>query len=251
MDGDTSPRTPPGATTGARYGALTVVRVMTFGRKANVEFKCDCGALETKRLDGVKRAVSKGHAPTCKTCHGDVKRTRGLKKFEPERYIAKTFGRLLVTGIDVDPSRNRVKSRLVCRCECGGQAIVTPRNLLDGKTTSCGCFHQERLVEVGRESVIHGHTTHGVLNGHTPLYRAWMKIRAGVKEGWRSGHHLVCHEYDPRWDVYENFLADFGAIGVRETISRRDNQLPWSKDNCFVNIGRRAKITAGADNRKK
>lgn len=94
---------------------------------------------------------------------------------------------------------------------------------------------------MGAKTVVHGHTAHGVLNGHTPIYRAWMKIRAGVKAGQEAGFNLVCHEFDPRWDDFENFLADFGEIGYNETISRKDNQQTWCKENCFVNVGRRTK----------
>lgn len=234
-------KTPPGAEIGTRYGSLVVLRVAKFGRKAEVECRCDCAALEPRRLDTLKQAVKQGQEPSCKSCVAKLKSANGLARFEPERYMGKRYGRLLVTGVDVDPTRANKKTRLVCRCDCGGQAVVPPKDLVSGHTTSCGCYHLERQIELGKEKLEHGHTVHGVLNGHTPLYRAWIKIRAGVREGWRAGFHLVCHEYDPRWDEFENFLADFGDIKPDETISRRDNQQPWSKENCFVNIGRRAR----------
>lgn len=233
--------TPPGAEAGTRYGSLVVLRVAKFGRKAEVECRCDCTEVELRRLDALKRAVKQGREPACKSCVDKLKSSRGLARFEPERYMGRRYGRLLVTGVDVDPTRAKAKSRLVCRCDCGGQAVVQPMNLITGRTTSCGCYHRERQVEVGKENVEHGHTTHGVLNGHTPIYRAWMKILAGVREGWRAGFHRVCHEYDPRWDDFENFLSDFGDIKPNETISRRNNQQPWSRENCFVNIGRRSR----------
>ncbi len=76
-------------------------------------------------------------------------------------------------------------------------------------------------------------------NGKTPIYECWMNIRHLVCRGRRNGAHRVCHAYDPRWDNFENFLADFGEIEPNETIRRRSKQMPWSKGNCFVSIGRR------------
>lgn len=230
---------PAGAEPGTRYGGLVVVRAISLGRKAVVECKCDCSLTKTRRLDLLKSAVKEGITPLCDKCRLEVKTQNGLRNFEPERYMGKRYGRLLVTGVDVDVTRRVDKSRLVCRCDCGAQAVVRSMDLVTGHTTSCGCFHLERQIEVGKENVEHGHTTFGVLNGHTPIYRAWMKIKAGVREGWKKGLHLVCHEYDPRWDNFEEFLSDFGEIKYHETISRRDRKLPWCKDNCFVNVGRR------------
>lgn len=232
-------KTPIGAEPGTQYGCLRVLRTVKFGRKAEVACQCECGATEDRRLGVLKDAIKKGRKPSCRACVSKLKSENGMARFELERYFGKRYGRLLVTGSDVDPDRSNVKTRLVCRCDCGAQAVVRPQDLINDHTTSCGCFHLERQIELGKEKIRHGHAVNGVLNGQTPIYRAWQKILAGVREGWRAGFHLVCHEYDPRWDEFENFLADFGQIHPHETISRRDNQLPWSKDNCFVNIGRR------------
>ena len=63
------------------------------------------------------------------------------------------------------------------------QVFVIVQYLLNGHTTSCGCNHDEIRVQIGKDNVVHGHTTNGVLNGHTSIYRAWLKIRAGCAEG--------------------------------------------------------------------
>ena len=239
MKHESNPRIPPGGELGTRYGGLTVQCVIKFGRKAEVECRCDCGRAHVSRIDSLKSSVAHGRSPSCKYCLSKLKAINGLNKFEPEKYIGKRYGRLLVTGIDVDLSRRNVKSRLVCLCDCGAQTVVTPMSLERRKTVSCGCFHKERLVEVAVET----HTEHGhagsTSDSNTPIYTAWLKIRSIVRDGWKKGFHRVCHEYDPRWEDFENFLSDFGAIKYHQTISRIDNQKPWSKENCFVNVGRR------------
>lgn len=38
--------------------------------------------------------------------------------------------------------------------------------------------------------------------------------------------------YDPRWAVFENFLADMGEPPPGKTLDRRDNDGNYNKDNC-------------------
>lgn len=235
---------PLGAELGTRYGFLTVKNIISYGRKAKVQFVCDCGERHDAFLYVAKAAVKAGTSPRCKGCLKNLKSENGMKRFDLTTYMQKRYGRLLVTGLSQDAERKNVKSRLVCLCDCGGQSIVSPMQLTSGKTTSCGCFHRERQIELGKENVVHGHTTFGVLNGHTPIYRAWMKIRQGCAQGWKAGFHLVCHEYDQRWDDFQQFWHDFGYINRLQTISRLNNQLPWSKENCFINVGRRGAKSA-------
>lgn len=40
------------------------------------------------------------------------------------------------------------------------------------------------------------------------------------------------HSIDPRWDSYENFLADMGECPPGKTLDRKDNNKGYSKDNC-------------------
>jgi hypothetical protein len=232
---------PVGAEPGVRYGPLVVSEVLTSGRKARVRFRCDCGAFHDALLHSVKTSAKKsGRLYGCKSCQAKAKSQIMVSAFDASRYMQKRFGRLLVTGVEADLGRRNGKVRLVCLCDCGAQALVVPVSLTAGKTTSCGCFHRERLSQVALEThLIHANTSSGELNGHTPLYRAWMKIKAGCIEGKKKGFGRVNHDFDLRWDEFLNFYADFGPIGRYETISRINNQLPWGKDNCFVNVGRR------------
>lgn len=234
---------PAGGEAGAKYGMLTVIGVIKSGRKAVVEVQCECGAKEPRMLHSLKKTAGKGTNPACKKCCSERKSEAGHKRFKIENYIDRRFGRLIVTGYNYDPERSRPKTWLVCMCDCGGQTVLPVQSLMQGHTSSCGCLHSESMSKIGSENIKHGHTTNGVLNGHTPLYRAWNKIRAGVREGIKAGFHKVCHEYDPRWEDYDNFLKDFGDILPSQTISRINNQEPWSKDNCFINIGRRADVS--------
>lgn len=39
------------------------------------------------------------------------------------------------------------KAMWYCQCDCGTKKIVCAKNLKNGKTNSCGCLHNELLVE--------------------------------------------------------------------------------------------------------
>ena len=225
---------------GTKHGMLTVLSQTVFGRKAKVSCICECGGTKEVRTQTLKEQKNNGRTASCGCWTKARKKELGMQKFDFTKYNQQRFGRLLVTGIYVDPEKKRNKSKLVCLCDCGSQTVVAVGDLTTGHTTSCGCFHDELRSEYGKLNFVHGHTTFGVLNGHTPIYRAWAKIRAICAEGWRAGFHLVCHEYDPRWDDFQEFHRDFGDINRLQTISRYDRQLPWEKSNCFVNAGRRS-----------
>lgn len=229
---------PTGGEPGTRYGALVVVRPVSVGRKARILFQCDCGKTHEALLNQVKSSAKKGNTPSCGCVIRRLKSENGMRRFQPENYLLNRYGRLLVTGVEADPARRGAKNRLVCLCDCGAQKVVAPVMLTTGKTQSCGCLHKEVSAQCGRESVVHANAASTDKEG-TPIYKAWLKIRAGCLEGWRKGAHLVCHEYDERWEDFREFLTDFGPIGYHQTISRTDNQKPWSKENCFVNVGRR------------
>lgn len=224
--------TPPGSTPGTRYGRYIVLAVAAIGRKSRVLCRCDCGTEKEVRLDGLKAGVvrscgclsaesSKAEKPTTQSLFTDI--------------LHHKFGRLLATSIHREVGR---ASRIVCVCDCGGQIVTIPSRLRNGSTTSCGCFHKERLVEEGKKTRDHGHAVDGELaTGHTSIYRAWLKVRALCLAVQRKGAGLVNGEYDPRWKVFDEFLADFHEIGFGETVCRRDQSLPWSKSNCYVGLG--------------
>ena len=117
-----------------------------------------------------------------------------------------------------------------CRCECGNEVIVRGSHLRQEHTTSCGCYHRERLAEAN--------TTHGMHK--TRLYSVWesMLVRAGVHKGaseeakrnYQDRGITVCDE----WLVFENFRDWALSHGYKEglQIDRRDNDKGYCPENC-------------------
>ena len=138
------------------------------------------------------------------------------------------FGKLTVLREIGRDKHNKVL--WLCRCECGNEVIVRGDHLRSGNTTSCGCYHRERLAEAS--------TTHGMRK--TRLYSVWasMLVRVGVTKGAseKSKHYYqdrgitVCDE----WLVFENFRDWALSHGYSDDleIDRIDNDKGYCPENC-------------------
>jgi len=101
-------------------------------------------------------------------------------------------------------------------------------SLLNGMTSSCGCFRVERVIA--------SQTRHGMCN--TPEYRAWAKLidrcvnpRNNSFEHYGGRGISVCD----RWKhSFENFLADMGPRpSPQHSIERSNNDGNYDPKNCF------------------
>jgi 5-methylcytosine-specific restriction endonuclease McrA len=54
------------------------------------------------------------------------------------------FGRLIV--ISKHSQYNRGRWDYNCICDCGNEKVIRGNNLQSSNTTSCGCYHKERLI---------------------------------------------------------------------------------------------------------
>lgn len=111
------------------------------------------------------------------------------------------FGRLTVVG--PVPSQGRGHQRYLCSCLCGNSKEILGTNLIQGRSTSCGC----RRREIARKS----HTTHGL--SKSPESEAWRRMLCRVRNpNDRSyptigGAGIKVHE---PWLKFEQFYEDLG-----------------------------------------
>ena len=78
----------------------------------------------------------------------------------------------------------------------------------------------------------HGHATR---TGHTPTYKSWVAMRQRCQKPGVTGYQnyggagvRVC----PRWDSFENFLADMGERPAGTTLGRIGDVGYYTPDNC-------------------
>lgn len=132
-----------------------------------------------------------------------------------------TFGKLIALN-KFDYTKSG--ARWLCKCECGGEAIVNSLKLRTGKTTSCGCFKKENPPRL----------LHGCAN-KSPTYRTWKEMRQrcnnpnATQYKWYGAKGIGI---DSRWDEYINFVLDMGERPEGKTIDRIDPDKGYSKENC-------------------
>lgn len=136
-------------------------------------------------------------------------------------YAGQRFSRLLA----LEPMRKAGDSDVFwrCRCDCGNTSFV--RTHLLKKVKSCGCYRAERVSEVKK--------THGLSGSAT--YRAWHTMRQRCRLTSNRNYPNYGGRgitYDPRWDDFENFLADMGEVPPNLELDRENNDGDYCKSNC-------------------
>jgi hypothetical protein len=109
-----------------------------------------------------------------------------------------------------------------CICDCGVERAVKAASLRSGKSVSCGCYRIEKVSS-------HGYTA-------TPTFYTWQSMKQRCNyEGAKSYKHYGGRgiEICERWlESFENFLADMGEKPAGTSLDRKDNNGPYSPDNC-------------------
>jgi hypothetical protein len=116
----------------------------------------------------------------------------------------------------------------LCKCDCGNFVTVNGRNLREGKTQSCGCLHNDLLIERTK--------THGMTK--TRLYRIWhcMINRCTYKKSkdyqYYGGRGIkVCDEWLNDFSTFANWSMSNGYAD-NLTIDRIDVNGNYEPSNC-------------------
>jgi len=120
-----------------------------------------------------------------------------------------------------DPGKH---TKYVCRCDCGGTALVHMGNLLQGKTKSCGCLH---LAGLKARCTTHGAT-------QTPEYRIWVDMWQRTTVRTNKGYPAYKLRRPPEsWRHFNVFYAELGPRpGPEFSLDRIDNDKPYGPGNC-------------------
>ena len=218
-----------GNITGQKFNMLTALEFVEMGgRKGSIwRFRCDCGNI----VERPATSVMNGNAKSC-GCLNHISKIRN-------DLTGRRFGKLLV----LERAENVIKPdgkpivRYKCHCDCGNETIVRYSSLVNGRTTSCGCYHKEKLGYMRRK--------HGASHKER-LYGVWrnMKDRCYNENNTHYKSYgnrgiLIC----PEWkDDYLNFRDWCISNGYKEeiresgrndiTIDRIDVNGNYEPNNC-------------------
>lgn len=133
----------------------------------------------------------------------------------------RVFGRLTVAARA--PNRYGGKAFWSCVCTCGGSAVTSGSQLVSGHTASCGCLNRETITKHGRhnssEYVVWQQMKERCHNPKKAAYARYGARGVTVCERWRGS--------------FASFLQDMGhRPGADFSLERRDNDGPYSPDNC-------------------
>lgn len=108
---------------GMRFNKLTVIRFLKRDTDGAMMFecKCDCGNITVTRGS----SLISSHTKSCGRC------------LEREM-VGKRFGKLTVISVSHRDKSKRNALFFKCKCDCGGETIVSSLNLRQGKTKTCG-----------------------------------------------------------------------------------------------------------------
>jgi hypothetical protein len=116
-------------------------------------------------------------------------------------------------------------SKWLAHCDCGAYSVVAGRDVVSGKSSSCGCFREEMAGTIRR--------THG--KSESKAYAIWLHMKgrcynpSNIRYKLYGGRGItVCD----RWHTFENFYADMGDPPDGMSIDRIDNNLGYAPSNC-------------------
>jgi hypothetical protein len=144
------------------------------------------------------------------------------------------FGRLVV--VSRAESRNK-RAMWNCVCDCGNKVVVAGKDMRDGKTKSCGCYHKEhystppRMTGSKNPSYKHG-------KSGSKLFGVWASIVQRCTNKNNKAFHMygargitVCKEWETDFQAFHDWaIANGYASGL--SIDRINNNDGYSPDNC-------------------
>jgi len=135
--------------TGKRFGRLVVIKFFERkfdGKRDRIYWLCQCDCGNEKISEGATL-----RSGGCKSCGCLVKETSAKNLDRVDNVIdlsGQQFGRLVVLEKALTPSHVKTKGQYwLCKCSCGNKKIVSGHSLSQRKTTSCGCYHKEKIQE--------------------------------------------------------------------------------------------------------
>lgn len=144
-------------------------------------------------------------------------------KFRKE--LPQKVGRLTIIG-----ERPEDNIKILCRCDCGKEKMITIAHLLKRTIKSCGCIRSEKTI--ARK------TKHGFGGGkikRSKEYESWAAMRKRCNnpndkayKNYGGRGIIICNS----WEDFNNFITDMGPRPDGKSLDRVNNDGNYEPSNC-------------------
>jgi hypothetical protein len=144
--------------------------------------------------------------------------------------LGQRFTRLVVTARG--GNINSGQATWVCQCDCGKEVTVRSSDLLAGKQKSCGCWHRDRAVRMGRARRRHGYMAAAPGTPERRTYNKYQSAKARCQNP-NSPQHK---NYGGRGILFlfssvEELVNEIGLAPPNMTLGRIDNDSHYMPGN--------------------
>ena len=211
---------------GQRFGRLIPIHKDGKTKSGCDKWLCQCDCGNTVSINVY--CLVYGHTKSCGCLGKEVTAKRNRK--DVEDITGKRFGRLLaVEYVGVINGRGSWK----CKCDCGTEKIISKHDLDTGRVLSCGCYHDECVIERSTKHNGRKERLYNVWNGMKE--RCYNPNAYGYKYYGERGI-VVCDEWKDSYAAFRDWALKSGydeSHKNREcTLDRIDVNRGYSPDNC-------------------
>jgi len=157
-------------------------------------------------------------------------------------HVKERYGKLVITG---STKKMRALDLYFVTCDCGHKGYAKLQNMLNGRTTSCGCAKYDKVRK------------HGMFG--TPTYYSWASLvhltgSVGENNCYNTFYRKHNIKMDKNWRKdFRRFYKDMGERPSFDyQLRRKDTTKNFTKKNCtWVNIKRsKASILVKKESKK-
>lgn len=119
---------------GEKYGKLTIVDIIPKYKNNRTYYKCTCECGNIRY--GLGYEIKNGKTYQCLECAEQTRKQKHRRDITGQK-----FGRLIVKKML--PHFKENKTYVECQCDCGNIKNIVMSNVVNGHTSSCGCWEKE------------------------------------------------------------------------------------------------------------